>query len=505
MASGLIIDGTVFDASLEAKRIVSEAERRSAEIVAQAERQSEALLVSAAITAAKWQADSQGPARGLESSISSSPPNSSTAELNIPHDGAVTSVIGLTISADIAGAQIGEQVFVERAGQGLLTAEVVGIRQQEAILMPFGPTDGLAAASRVWRGHAAPSLQMSEALFGRVVDGLGRPIDGGPPIEGERWSLHRAAPAPLQRQIIDTAFATGIRAIDGALTLGRGQRIGLFAAAGVGKSVLLRQIASRATADVVVICQVGERGREVRELLDGTLAHAKHRTVAVCATSDASPLERVRGVQTATAIAEWFRDRKHASVLLLVDSLTRVARAQREVGLSAGEPVARHGYPPSVFALLPKIVERAGTASAGSITAVYTVLVAGDDMDEPIADEVRGLLDGHIVLDRAMSERGEFPPIDIVRSSSRVMTQVITAQHQQHGLALRARRAVFDEHRDLITLGAYKPGQHAQLDEAVRLSSTDASFLRQTENENADYSSTVAMLATLAAQSVAKR
>jgi type III secretion protein N (ATPase) len=298
--------------------------------------------------------------------------------------------------------------------------------------------------------------------------------------------------------VITAPLPTGVRALDTMLTLGRGQRVGLFAAAGVGKSTLLGQIARNAGADVIVLCLVGERGRELAELLGDELAPARARTVVVCATSDAPPLVRLRAVHTATAAAEWFRDRRGANVLLLVDSLTRVARAQREVGLSAGEPPARHGYPPSVFALLPRLVERAGATRAGAITAFYTVLVAGNDLDEPIADEVRGLLDGHVVLDRRLAQRGHFPPIDVVASVSRVMPKVVDARHLEAATRARAHLAVYEEHRDLITLGAYQSGRDRQVDAAVAAYPALETLLRQRRDEAADWDRALAQLLTLA-------
>lgn len=315
---------------------------------------------------------------------------------------------------------------------------------------------------------------------------------------GETWSVDRAAPPALDRPPITVPLPTGVRALDTMLTLGRGQRVGLFAAAGVGKSTLLGQIARGAAADVIVLCLVGERGRELAELLGDELASARSRTVVVCATSDAPALVRLRAVHVATAIAEWFRDRRGASVLLLCDSLTRVARAQREVGLSAGEPPARHGYPPSVFALLPRLIERAGATATGVITALYTVLVAGNDLDEPIADEVRGLVDGHIILDRRLASRGHFPPIDVVASGSRLMDRVVDAQHAEAAARVRKRLAIYEEHRDLIALGAYQAGRDRALDDAVTAYPAIERVLQQARDEPADWDAVVGSLLTLA-------
>ncbi|MFT3698229.1 MAG: FliI/YscN family ATPase [Kofleriaceae bacterium] len=378
-----------------------------------------------------------------------------------------------------------------------ISAEVVGFHDEQALLLPLGEITGIAPHSTVWRTGEPLTIKCGDDLLGRALDGLGQPIDDGPALQGECWLVDRAAPSALSRPPITAPLSTGVRAIDAMLTLGRGQRVGLFASAGVGKTTLLGQIARGTTADVIVVCQVGERGRELAELLGDELAPARAKTVVVCATSDAPPLVRLRAVHVATAIAEWFRDERGASVLLLVDSLTRVARAQREVGLSAGEPPARHGYPPSVFALLPRLIERAGATPKGAITALYTVLVAGNDLDEPIADEVRGLVDGHIVLDRRLAQRGHFPPIDVVASVSRLMHRVVDAAHAEAATTLRARLAVYEEHRDLITLGAYQAGRDRVVDTAVSAYPAIEGLLRQKRDEASDWDHTLAQLTRL--------
>ncbi len=499
MTTGRIIDGARFDAQLEAQTLLASARCQADEVVAQAQRKAEQILVDAALHAAVLRRDISASAPpGVASAATVRGEATDVADATRPADGVVCSVIGVTMRATCPGVSLGEQVWVERGTAAPMTAQVVGFVEDQAVLLPLGETTGLSSSSRIWRSFAVPTITVGPALLGRVLDGVGQPIDGGPVLVGEAWPVVRAAPPPLSRTPITEPFATGVRAIDGTVTLGRGQRIGLFAAAGVGKSTLLARIAQHANADVIVSCLVGERGREVRDFVDGVTPASRRRSVFVCATSDASPLERVRAVQTATAIAEWFRDCQGASVLLLVDSLTRVARAQREVGLSAGEPVARHGYPPSVFALLPRLVERAGTAARGAITAVYTVLVAGDDMDEPIADEVRGLLDGHLILDRGLAQRGHFPAIDIVRSNSRLMHVVASPAHNAAAMALRARCAVYEEHRDLITLGAYKAGHNRALDAAVAAQPGDLGFLQQRDDINIEYAQTVAALRVLA-------
>ncbi|MDQ3370963.1 MAG: FliI/YscN family ATPase [Myxococcota bacterium] len=420
----------------------------------------------------------------------------STADAPAP-PGTVDEVTGLVIRATVPGVALGEVVKIDRRDRTPLAAEVIGFRGEQAVLMPLGELAGVAAAAAVWRTGSPLMIRCGDELLGRVLDGLGQPVDDGPALTGEVWAIDRPAPAALSRPPITAPQPTGVRAIDALLSLGRGQRVGLFAAAGVGKSTLLGQIARGASADVIVLCQVGERGRELGELLGDELASARARTIVVCATSDAPPLVRLRAVHVATAIAEWFRDRRGASVLLLCDSLTRVARAQREVGLSAGEPPARHGYPPSVFALLPRIIERAGATPAGVITALYTVLVAGNDLDEPIADEVRGLLDGHIVLDRRLAQRGHFPPIDVVASASRLMGRVVAPRHAEAAARVRARLAIYEEHRDLITLGAYQAGRDRALDAAVAAYPAIERVLRQRRDEPVDWDLAVSSLLTV--------
>ena len=414
--------------------------------------------------------------------------------------GHVTEVVGLVARAVVPGIALGEVVRIDRRRAAPLSAEVVGFRGDEALLLPLGELDDVEPRSRVLRTGGPLAIRCGDALLGRILDGLGAPLDGAPLDDAalEPWAVDRPAPPALARPRIREPLPTGVRAIDGFLTLGEGQRIGLFAGSGVGKSTLLGQLARGTAADVTVVCLVGERGRELGEFVDDAVGAARGRTVVVCATSDAPSLVRLRAVEVATAIAEWFRDRRGARVLLLVDSLTRVARAQREVGLSIGEPPARQGYPPSVFALLPRLVERAGRAARGSITAVYTVLVAGSDMDEPIADEVRGIVDGHVVLERRLAARGHFPPIDVLASVSRVMPHVTGDAHRAAAAAARRRLAIFEEHRDLVTLGAYKPGSDRALDDAIAHHPALDAFLRQRPDEPAPFDDTTRRLAELA-------
>lgn len=392
-------------------------------------------------------------------------------------------------------AAVGDLCEVLPADAPPVLAEVIGFKDGVTYLAPFEAMDRVEPGMTIRHTGHGLRTPAGLGLLGRVVNGLGRPLDGKGDLTGCTWAPVRRVPPPVMgRARVREPFVTGQRAIDSLLTLGVGQRVGIFAGSGVGKSTLLGQIARGTTADVIVLCLVGERGRELGELLGDELAPARTRTVVVCATSDAPPLVRLRAVHTATAVAEWFRDQRGASVLLLVDSLTRVARAQREVGLSAGEPPARHGYPPSVFALLPRLVERAGATKAGAITAIYTVLVAGNDMDEPIADEVRGLVDGHIVLDRRLAQRGHFPPIDVVASVSRLMPRLVDAQHAAAAARVRERLAIYEEHRDLITLGAYQSGRDRKVDDAVAAYPAIEGVLRQKREDLADWDGAISRL-----------
>jgi len=373
-------------------------------------------------------------------------------------------------------------------------AEVVGFDEDDATLMPLGSAEGVGPDDRVEPTGEPLSIRCSEQLLGRVLDGLGQPIDGGAPIEGERYSVMREPPNPMERPRIDKPLVLGVRALDALLTVGEGQRVGLFAGSGVGKSTLMGQIARQAEADVFVVCLVGERGREVREFLEDSLGdEGRARGVVVCATSDAPALVRLSSAYTATAIAEWFRDRGRR-VLFMMDSVTRFARAGREVGLAAGEPPARRGYPPSVFAALPKLLERSGTSPLGSITAFYTVLVEGGDMDEPVADEVRGILDGHVILDRELGARGRWPAIDILRSLSRVMDAVTDDAHRAAAQKLREHLAIYEAKRDLVSLGAYKAGSDAKLDAALARIDGIEAFLKQGKREHSSFEDTVRQL-----------
>jgi len=361
--------------------------------------------------------------------------------------------------------------------------------------MPLGALSGVGPDDEVESTGGPFTVLAGKDLLGRVVDGLGRPIDGGEALRGVPVPVDRDPPSALHRRPVTAPMPTGVRVLDGLLTLGEGQRVGLFAGSGVGKSTLLGAIARGAAADVVVVALVGERGREVGEFLEHALGEeGRARSVVVVATSDVAALERLRAAQVATAYAEHFRD-EGAKVMLLLDSVTRFARAQREVGLAAGEPPARRGYPPSVFAMLPRLLERSGQGERGSITAIYTVLVEGGDMDEPIADEVRGVLDGHVVLDRAIAARGRYPAVDVTVSLSRVMDSVTRPAHQAAARKLRTLVAHYEAKRDLVTLGAYAKGTDKELDEAILKMPKIEQFLRQDPKDRVAFDDTAAALA----------
>jgi ATP synthase in type III secretion protein N len=419
-------------------------------------------------------------------------------------EGRVRAVHGLSVSVTLPGARIGDVLEIRRR-TGVLQAEVVGFDGGDVVAMPLGGLAGLAPDDPVHSTGMPLRVAAGEALLGRVLDGLGNPLDGPLPADAKltRVLVDGSPPPALSRTPVSVTMPTGVRAIDGLLTLGAGQRVGLFAGSGVGKSMLLGSIARGASADVVVVALVGERGREVQEFLDDTLSEEdRKRSVVVVATSDAPALERLRAAQVATAIAEHFRDEGN-SVMLLVDSVTRFARAQREVGLASGEPPARRGYPPSVFAALPRLLERSGQSQQGgrgSITAVYTVLVEGGDMDEPIADEVRGILDGHIVLSRQLAARGHYPAIDVSASLSRVMPKVTSDAQRAAARTLRAHLATYEDKRDFISLGAYEAGSDAKIDAAIALMPRVDAFLQQSPTETASFESTAAALEALASR-----
>lgn len=408
--------------------------------------------------------------------------------------GRVTSVTGLSLKFTMPGVRVGDVVHVKRKGASL-PCEVVGFLGGEAVALPLGSLTGIGPEDEVESTGQGFLVRVHPSLLGRVVDGLGRPLDGAAPIDAGTWvPTDRDPPAPLARRPVDRSIPTGVRVLDGMLTFGEGQRMGLFAGSGVGKSTLLGAIARGVEADVVVVALVGERGREVGEFLEHALGAAgRARSIVVVATSDVPALERLRAAQVATAYAEYFRD-QGAKVMLMVDSVTRFARAQREVGLAAGEPPARRGYPPSVFAMLPRLLERSGQSEHGSITAVYTVLVEGGDMDEPIADEVRGILDGHVVLDRALAGRGRYPAVDVVHSLSRVMDGIVDAEHRAAARKFRQLLGTYEQKRDLIQLGAYAKGSDREVDEAIAKIGRLEAFLRQDPKDKVSFEQTVKLL-----------
>jgi FliI/YscN family ATPase len=386
-----------------------------------------------------------------------------------PLQGQVVRVVGLLVESAGPAASVGEICEVRRSGEATLPLEVVGFRDGRLLTVPLGETSGIRPGDRiVSRGHAL-TVPVGDGLLGRVIDGLGRPIDAkGPLVAADRAPLKPAALNPLDRDPVVEPIGTGVRAIDALLTCGRGQRVGVFGGSGVGKSTLLGMMARGTEADVVVLALVGERGREVRSFLDHDLGpDGLARSVVVVSTSDNPPLARLRAAHSATAIAEAFRD-QGKNVLLMMDSVTRFAMAQREVGLAAGEPPTAKGYPPSVFALLPRLLERAGNVTGkGSITAIYTVLVEGDDTNEPISDAVRSILDGHIVLSRDLASRNHYPAIDILASVSRTMPDVTTPEHRLRAGQVRDWLATLKDTEDLLSVGAYTPGTSARIDAAL--------------------------------------
>lgn len=395
--------------------------------------------------------------------------------------GKIAEIIGLVIEAHGPNVNLGELCHIRPRGKEvLIPAEVVGFRQNRVLLMPVGEMEGLGPGCEVISAQQTLKVPVGNQLLGRIIDGLGKPIDGkGPLFSNHQYPLHAAPPPPLSRRRICEKLSVGVRAIDGLLTLGRGQRVGIMAGSGVGKSTLLGMMARNTEADINVIALIGERGREVREFIERDLGEeGLKRSVVVVATSDQPALVRIKGAMTATAIAEYFRD-QGLDVILMMDSVTRFAMAQREVGLTIGEPPATRGYTPSVFAMLPKLLERSGTGEAGSITGIYTVLVDGDDMNEPIADAVRSILDGHIVLSRSIAAQNHYPAIDVLASVSRVMLEIVEREHYQASQKLRSILATYREAEDLINIGAYAHGSNTNIDQAIRVIDNVKKFLQQ--------------------------
>lgn len=412
--------------------------------------------------------------------------------------GRVNGVTGILVRASLPEAFVGEVCLLYTGrSRTPLRAEVVGFQEGDVLLMPLGELTNIGPSSEVVPTGKSLNVKVGPELLGRVLNGLGEPIDaeflGSVQLRDEA-PVTAAPPDPLKRQRVQAPLETGVRAIDSILTCGEGQRLGLFAAAGVGKSTLLGMIARNTAADVNVITLVGERGREVRDFLEQDLGpEGLARSVVVCATSDQPALVRLKAAYVGTAMAEYFRD-QGKRVMLLMDSVTRFARAQREIGLACGEPPARAGYTPSVFSELPRLLERAGNSDKGSITAFYTVLVAGDDMNEPVADEVRSILDGHIILSRDLAAQGHYPAIDVLQSASRVMVAVTQESHRNAAMRLRSLLATYEKQKDLILLGAYEKGADASVDEAIAANDEIIRFLRQGQFEKAPMSATIERL-----------
>lgn len=413
--------------------------------------------------------------------------------------GVVSRVVGLLVESEGPAAAVGDFCAIRTRGGREIRVQVTGFRDGRLLAIPLEEIDGLQPGDPIVARGRESRVAVSPSLLGRVLDGFGRPMDGGPPIEAEAWAdLYAPPPGPLEREPIRESLTTGVRAIDGFLTVGRGQRIGIFGGSGVGKSTLLGSLVKNSSADVAVLALVGERNREVRDFIEHELGpEGMLRSVLVVSTSDRPSPLRVRACYTALAVAEYFRD-QGKDVLLVADSVTRLAMAQREIGLASGEPPSQKGYTPSVFQMMPRIFERAGRFRRGSITAFFTVLVDGDDMNEPIADAVRGILDGHIVLSRQLGQRGHYPAIDILQSVSRLASRVGAEGQAQAAAAVRETLAVLQSSEDLIRIGAYAAGTNAKLDAAIRLESAVAEFLRQRPDERSSATETIERLKQLA-------
>lgn len=405
------------------------------------------------------------------------------------HLGKVVKVVGLTVESIGPDAKLNDMCYIiPKNGGNALKAEVVGFRDDRVLLMPYDNVEGVGLGSRVENSGAPLKVYAGEGLLGKTLDGLGVPIDGSElEHSSEGYSVEAMPPDPLKRKIIDEVLPLGVKAVDGLNTIGKGQRIGVFAGSGVGKSTLLGMFARNTKADINVIALIGERGREVREFIERDLGpEGMARSVVVVATSDKPALIRKKAAQTATAIAEYFRD-QGKDVLIMMDSLTRFSMAQREIGLASGEPPVSRGYPPSVYAEMPKLLERAGNAEKGSITGLYTVLVDGDDFNEPITDTARGILDGHIVLSRKLGHKNHYPAIDVLASISRCMSSIVSSEHKEASGKLRNVLATYNEAEDLINIGAYKRGSNKEIDYSIEKIDEVNQFLRQGMYEKFDF------------------
>ncbi len=422
--------------------------------------------------------------------------------------GRVLKSVGMVFEASLPGASVGSICRILPEFDSLdelgVDAEVIGFRDRRVVLMPFGESRGIGTNSWVKMKKSSPVFRVGDALLGRVLDAQGEPMDGKGPILWDEdptavfKNLWDAPSHPLERSVVDQPLDLGVRALNGLLTAGKGQRLGIMAGSGVGKSVLLGMMARHTSADINVIALIGERGREVREFIERDLGEeGLKRSVVIVATSDKSPLLRTRGAILASAIAEYFRDRSK-DVLLLMDSVTRFCMAQREIGLSLGEPPATKGYPPSVFSLLPKLLERAGTGvNGGSITGLYTVLVEGDDLDDPIADSARSILDGHVVLSRKIAQKNHFPAVDVLASTSRVFRSVTDKAHQDAAARIREWMAAYSQAEDLINIGAYARGSNPKVDQAIAVNERINQFLRQSIDESGDLATTLAQMTAI--------
>ena len=414
--------------------------------------------------------------------------------------GRVVQVVGTIIKAVIPGVKVGELCILQNPfdEDWQLLAEVVGFQEEASLLTPFGEIIGVSSATEVIPTGKTHTVAVGPDMLGRVIDGTGNPMDGKPPVVADaHYPVYGPPPNPMARKLIEKPISLGVRVLDSVLTCGEGQRMGIFAAAGGGKSTLLASIIRNTEAEVIVLALIGERGREVREFIEHDLGEeGLRKSVLVIATSDRTSMERLKAAYVATSVAEYFRDRGKR-VLLMMDSVTRFARAQREIGLAAGEPPTRRGFPPSVFATLPRLMERAGQSDKGSITALYTVLVEGDDMTEPVADETRGILDGHIILSRKLAAQNHYPAIDVLASVSRVMNNIVPEDHVNAAGQVRKYLAKYAEVEMLIKLGEYKPGGDAVTDEAVNKIDAVNGFLKQHTHEKAAFEDTITQLKLL--------
>ncbi|MBS4207624.1 flagellar protein export ATPase FliI [Bacillus sp. FJAT-50079] len=418
------------------------------------------------------------------------------------HYGKVIRVIGLMIESQGPESSIGDVCMIHVGGKAKrrkIIAEVVGFKEQNIILMPYSDIQDIAPGSLVEATGKPLEIKVGHELIGKVIDSLGRPLDGSSmSLNMETVATDRTPPNPLSRPPISDVLEVGVKAIDSLLTVGKGQRLGIFAGSGVGKSTLLGMIARNTKADINVIALIGERGREVREFIERDLGpEGLKKSIVIAATSDQPPLMRIKGAFAATAIAEYFRDKGY-DVMFMMDSVTRVAMGQREVGLAVGEPPATKGYTPSVFSILPRLLERTGTSDKGTITAFYTVLVDGDDMNEPIADAVRGILDGHIVLDRTLANKGQYPALNVLRSVSRLMNHLTTKEHRTASEKIRDLLSTYMNSEDLINIGAYKKGASKEIDEAIKLYPHIISFLKQETDEQISSEQSIQRLIELA-------